>query len=586
MVPLPGSLPDIRHAELIERLALGDWLADCRVLTPPQAETWWTARDIRAALTGRLVIAGHDIWLRVGLPGRFPLRLPEIAVESVEPFIELPHVFAEGKLCYEPEANLLLDRHAPWDVLVESLALARQVLQELLTGDRAKEFALEAGAYWVGLAQGRLATCDVTPGEQPRVLTAWSQNGEPFAVADANETAESFQPAQFIPGSKRHPALYLPLDPVAIDPDFSPARLMTLDGLRRYVRALPDGDRQLLSKLLKGRAREVDFIVIGLQRPDAERVLLGAHLVELHGGHLLTNDHARGRVAPVSLQRFDHAYLAPRGGAGIDLQTCRVLLAGCGAVGGHLALALARAGVGNLTLIDPDIFDLANTYRHVCGATPAGTPKVLGLKNELRRHIPRLSVKTHFKDLENLLHQHPGMLREHDLVIAATGNPTTELQLNEWVRLDDRHPPVVFTWVEPHGLGGHALLCHTRCALGLTRGCLECIYHRPVEGGPIENQAAFATPGVVYTRDILGCGSRYLPFADLDAQRTAELAARLSLSALRQEAGDSPLLSWKGESRAFEKAGYHVTPRFTLRQEQLDALRLQYIRPDCPVCRG
>jgi hypothetical protein len=105
-------------------------------------------------------------------------------------------------------------------------------------------------------------------------------------------------------------------------------------------------------------------------------------------------------------------------------------------------------------------------------------------------------------------------------------------------------------------------------------------------GGPLENRAAFASPDAIYTHDTLGCGSQHLPFADLDALRTAELAARLALRVLGGEVEEAPLLSWKGDRRAFEQAGYTVTRRYKTEPDQLEAERLLYRREDCPVCGG
>ena len=47
------------------------------------------------------------------------------------------------------------------------------------------------------------------------------------------------------------------------------------------------------------------------------------------------------------------------------LKSARVALFGLGGVGGHCAEALARAGIGNLTLIDGDVISLSNLNRQI-----------------------------------------------------------------------------------------------------------------------------------------------------------------------------------------------------------------------------
>ena len=47
------------------------------------------------------------------------------------------------------------------------------------------------------------------------------------------------------------------------------------------------------------------------------------------------------------------------------LQSAKVLVCGAGGVGGMCVDALARSGVGSITLIDKDIFDVTNQNRQI-----------------------------------------------------------------------------------------------------------------------------------------------------------------------------------------------------------------------------
>lgn len=586
MSPASGKKSPPTHREILEDLASKGVLGECRIEPTPSTGSVQVGQAEKVALTGHLTLQGHRFRLRVTLPRAFPLGLPEITVEKVEPALKLPHLMGDNQLCYEAGANLL-DRHDPWGVAYEALRRAQTMLSELISGSRAQEFAQEIFAYWSRRAGGYRIHCDIGAGEHPYVTMAlYSMLGALWAVADEPKVLRERLPPHEAAFVTTQRALYIPIDPVAVDPNFEPNELCTLAGLRKYIRALPEEDRLKLEKLLARRVGSDELVVLGVRRPQGERALIGLHLEELRGGHPLAKEHADAEVVPVELLRWDHAFLAPRGGASAGFRKRRVLLAGCGAVGGHIALALARAGVGRLSLVDHDVFELANAYRHVCGMARVGQPKVSGLKQEIERLLPHVEVTPHEGTLDRFLENDPARLREYDLLISALGHPTTELDLNERLWSDPRCPPALFAWVEPLGLGGHVLLTHVRGAQGLARGCLECIHHRPTTSGPLENRATFASPGVTYTHDMLGCGSQHLPFADLDALRTAELAARLALRVLGGEVEEAPLLSWKGDRRVFEQAGYEVTARYETRPEQLEAERLLYRREDCPVCGG
>ncbi|MGA9795902.1 MAG: ThiF family adenylyltransferase [Rhizomicrobium sp.] len=82
------------------------------------------------------------------------------------------------------------------------------------------------------------------------------------------------------------------------------------------------------------------------------------------------------------------------------LQALRVVVVGLGGGGSHIAQQLAHIGVGNITLIDPDIIDESNLNRLV-GATQrdvdAMTPKVEIARGVINGVRPWIGVTTHQK---------------------------------------------------------------------------------------------------------------------------------------------------------------------------------------------
>ena len=67
-------------------------------------------------------------------------------------------------------------------------------------------------------------------------------------------------------------------------------------------------------------------------------------------------------------------------------------LCGLGGLGSHIALTLARAGVGRLILLDFDRVELSNLHRQQYLPRQVGQPKALALADILREVNPYLAL--------------------------------------------------------------------------------------------------------------------------------------------------------------------------------------------------
>src|SRR6185369_8995982 len=106
------------------------------------------------------------------------------------------------------------------------------------------------------------------------------------------------------------------------------------------------------------------------------------------------------------------------------------------------------------------------------GRNHINKPKVEGIKKDIENRLPFTSVTAICKSLRDALESVEIKLSDFDLIISALGSPTEELAFNEHVRQVEA-PPVLFTWLEPHGIGGHALVTGL---LSADKGCLSCLY--------------------------------------------------------------------------------------------------------------
>ena len=77
------------------------------------------------------------------------------------------------------------------------------------------------------------------------------------------------------------------------------------------------------------------------------------------------------------------------------LAASSVGVAGLGGLGSHIAVMLARLGVGRLVLADFDRVDLANIQRQHYYLSDVGRPKCEAIAEQLRRINPYLRYETH-----------------------------------------------------------------------------------------------------------------------------------------------------------------------------------------------
>jgi len=404
-------------------------------------------------------------------------------------------------------------------------------------------------------------------------------------VASDEEGLAAYANDRALAGSRTiQRALYLPLDrgttiiPPRSDRSFWTAAAMrdaVLPGLSRLNRAR-------LGKLLRKRTREGwAYVFVGLPRPAGGETLFGFRCEGLGHRHPLREAGTAARLVPVQLERRDRAYLIRRGGGSGALDGKRVLLVGCGAVGGHLAFALAQAGVLDLTLVDPDTLRPENTFRHRLGRRHWWQPKAVALKAELEDEFPYVRATALATTIDGALRDGALRLADYDLVVLALGTPTVELAINEQLHRCADGPAAVFTWLEPMGIGGHALLVRN----GAGGGCLECLYTPPDgEAGQLENRGAFAAPNQSFGQALSGCGSLHTPYGAGDAVQTANLAARLALDVLTGKEGGNPLLSWKGDAAAFIAERFRLADRHAASVEELYRHRYDYRSHRCRVC--
>ncbi|WP_370459034.1 ThiF family adenylyltransferase [Aggregicoccus sp. 17bor-14] len=150
------------------------------------------------------------------------------------------------------------------------------------------------------------------------------------------------------------------------------------------------------------------------------------------------------------------------------LEEARVLVVGAGGLGCPASLALARAGLCHLTLVDPDRVDVTNLHRQLWHrGADVGRWKVDSAAEGLARAFPALQVERQVArvDASNA----PALFAAHDVVLDATDGTATKFLLSDLAKAT--RVPLVYAGVLR--MQGQAMRIEPEGP------CLRCLFEEP-----------------------------------------------------------------------------------------------------------
>lgn len=226
---------------------------------------------------------------------------------------------------------------------------------------------------------------------------------------------------------------------------------------------------------------------------------------------------------------------------------------GCGAIGSEVAELLAKAGVGELTLIDHDSLYTANVGRHLLGIRHIGWYKAEGVANALQHHLPHLAIGgIYTKKFGRLTAVELKKLAAMDMIVTAGLDIEGEAVVNAWRQTLEQPPAYLSTWVEAYGTAGHAVLLYGKADL--------------MAGFEGEHPAFRLTDWPAGAGQLIveaGCGNVFQPHGAVDLQPTIAMAAKLALDALLGRVPDSCRRVWFGDRDVVKTLGGAAREAFT-----------------------
>lgn len=563
------------------------WLAACRtaLLALPQvASCEYGARDEE----------GGSVCLSVGLSGprgwlltvsfQHPRLLSLPAIILANSHALLAHVSYGGTVCYHDQQSVVIDpNRGP-----ESVALAVSTAADVLEKSAAQndvgdfgEFLDEFEGYWGSLPRVSSVESFVALDDDFREVVAVINPSWPQERCLAFVERDGFKHANYrgllrFGRFQRARALYVPLTQPVLPPP--PGRKLDASFLRDALGAVPSKYRHVLEAFSssKGSGRRWTYALLSQPRSSGNRSAFAIAIEHRKKGGAFDQRAVVAGVRPLRVERHVAEHMRPRGGAEGTLATAHIVVIGCGAVGSRVAELLALAGIGTLTLFDPEVLSADNVYRHVLGGEHVGLHKVASLASHLKQRLP--SIKVHPREELGRVDNLPPNVAA---VVLAIGEPNQERDFNQrWRQAPSPKPMhLVVSWLEAAGLGGHALL-----STNDESGCIECAYRGASGEAHAGPKVSYLELGQPLAQNLTGCGGSFTPYSALDAAKTAALAAELVVDALLKRRNRG-YVSWRGLSTAATKSRLRVTDWYertgTLTAPELDEALFAC---RCPIC--
>lgn len=558
-------------------------------------------------------VNGKPAVLAVGFPNMFPNVLPKFFDKNNE-FGHMPHKLSSGFLCFTRTESLIIDERYPALVLLHCLEKVISLIEDGTSGQNKQEFMEEFEVYWPAGSKSNIYAHIDTENLRLRELTLWQKTVNDkqlvYIAAEKNQPVENAIKQLFHIDTKKvkkYRCIYFPLEKGAFIEPPANYEMWDFTTLKNNIfKNLSSDNKQEFQRLIRQKSKDItagrESVIIGLPIQNGNTILFGCTLSghysnlknikknrvinQIHPFVLKPKDMS---IYPKNIKRWHPNYLQNRTGGNPGLSDKHVLIAGVGSVGSEVAMRFAKAGVKKVSIVDFDNMELENIHRHAAGSDQVFSmvedlgfvqnPKVFSVEQEINRKYPFTEVESYASGIIKVLDDGVLSKEKVDLIIVAIGSVNMEMLINRMLHKKLNPPPVIYTWVEPLGIGGHTLVTLN----DEKKGCYQCLFKQQEEM-PLYNRSAFAKPFQEFSKALTGCGSVFTPYNFLDSERSALMTIEVGIKILMGQLKGNPLLSWKGEDTLFLENGYKTTPRYTFSSEKIFETRYLYKNEECRVC--
>lgn len=322
------------------------------------------------------------------------------------------------------------------------------------------------------------------------------------------------------------------------------------------------------------------FLIFTIKQPNGKIVNIGIQLTRYTFNQekkIFLNDTSFNLL---NIDSINPNQLCIRGGGDTELSSKKILVIGCGSIGGYLIEQIAKSGINNIEIIDDDILKEENIYRHILGMEYIGRYKSEAICEYIKKNIPHINIVGTQTKIEEALEDESINLNNYDLIISAVGNHNVNRWLNEYVHKYNIKNTIMYLWNEVLDIGNHILITNNKYI-----GCYECLFKLD-DKDEIFDRTSYCKRGQNYTIQMQGCGSEYLPYSSTHSLRIVTYAIDFMKKIICDGLECNMLFSLKGTDRYFKKLGYLTSNRFDKQDNTVKILEGEKFKQnECQFCK-
>lgn len=427
-----------------------------------------------------------DIPITIGIPEAWERQLIDVYIENYREIKYIPHLESNGGLCLFDLEGILIDRNFE-GLLNQTLERLNTTLMDGINEVNKEDFIEEFERYWILLPDTKELKSMISPDKYTKLIK-YSDNSKPVKrekgdkytkilkkeknyILVSSDSESVFYVYQDMNAIRNGIYIFIDTEEYIYPPDWR--KKLDIDYINNLLKHKSINKIELLEQIKKCTGDLL--LVFNIKQPNAYMNIFGV-VISSYNIQILSEVpqiHSYKELIPCSVRRCDKEYLLDRGGAISNLSDKKILVVGCGSIGGYLVNELVKTGIQNIMVVDDDKLTEENIYRHILGMEYVREYKSKAIIDYINKNIPKVNIKGIQDNIEDSIYDENVTLSDYDLIISSVGNHNVNRFINDYVIANKIETPVIYMWNEVLGIGNHVALISNKYD-----GCYECFFGR------------------------------------------------------------------------------------------------------------